>query len=347
MKYWFCFLKEKRMTAALYFATVLLFLAVGGLYHIENFPRLLYAALLTSVLWGAAGIERGIAYVRHCRKLEATARHYEQSGELLTEGLKGRSDILWEELADLLEMVSSAQQAERGEREAKDADRNDYYLMWTHQIKTPIAAMKLLLENSEERNKNSFFMSEELFKIEQYVEMVLTFQRLESLSSDLVLEECDLYEMLKQAVKRFSVLFINKGLSLELQEMRMKVLTDEKWFGFCIGQIISNSVKYTKQGCVTIRAREEKESVVLCVEDTGIGIRPEDLPRIFERGFTGCNGRMEKKSTGIGLYLCHRVFGHLGIGVQVESEAGQGTKMSLCIPVRKSSFSGVTVHTSA
>ena len=335
MKYWIRFLREKRMTAALYFSTVFLFLAVGGLYHMEDFFRLLYAALLTLALWGTAGIWRGIAYVGQCRRLEAAAMHYEQSGELIMEGLKEGSDTIWERLEELLETVSSAQQAERGKWEAKAADRNDYYLMWTHQIKTPIAAMKLLLENSGERDKSIFFMREELFKIEQYVEMVLTFQRLESLSSDLVLGEYDLYEILKQTVKRFSILFINKGLSLELQEMRMKVLTDEKWFGFCIGQLISNSVKYTRQGCITIWAREEKESVALCVKDTGIGICPEDLPRIFERGFTGCNGRMDEKSTGIGLYLCRRIWGHLGIEVQVESEVEKGTVMSLRIPVRK------------
>lgn len=335
VRFWIRYLREKRVAAALYFSTVLLFLAVGGLYHIENLPKLLYAASLTLICWGAAGIWRGIAYVGRCRKLEATARHYEQSSELLAEGLREENDTLWEELLDLLETVSAAQQAERGEWEAKAADRNDYYLMWTHQIKTPIAAMKLLLENGEERDKNSFYMREELFKIEQYVEMVLTFQRLESLSSDLELREYDLYEILKRTVKSFSVLFINKGLSLELQEMRFRVLTDEKWLGFCIGQLISNSVKYTRHGCITIRAREEMESVVLCIEDTGIGIRPEDLPRIFERGFTGYNGRMEEKSTGIGLYLCHRIFRHLGIEVQVESEVGAGTKMSLRIPVRK------------
>ena len=335
MRFWIRFLKEKRVAVALCLTTIFLFLAVGGLYHIENFSKLLYAALLTLVLWGAVGIWRGIVYVERCRKLEATEKHYEQSGELLTEGLGEGSDTFKEELLNLLEAVGAAQQAERGVWEAKAADRNDYYLMWTHQIKTPIAAMNLLLENCEERDKNLFHMREELFKIEQYVEMVLTFQRLESLSSDLVLKEYDLYEILKQTVRNFSILFINKGLSLELQEMQIKVLTDEKWFCFCIGQLISNSIKYTKQGCISIRAEEEKESVVLCVEDTGIGIRPEDLPRIFERGFTGYNGRMEGRSTGIGLYLCRCIFVHLGIEVRTESEVGAGTKIFLRIPVRE------------
>lgn len=339
MRFWIRYLKEKRVAAALCFSTVLLFLTVGGLYHIENFPKLLYAALLTLILWGTVGVWRGIVYVGLCRKLESAQRHYEQAGELLTESLREGNDTLREDMLDLLETVSAAQQAEQAAWEAKEADRNDYYLMWTHQIKTPIAAMKLLLENGGERDRTSFIMREELFKIEQYVEMVLTFQRLESLSSDLVLKECDLYELLKQTVRSFSVLFINKGLSLELQEMKFKVLTDEKWFCFCIGQIISNCVKYTNQGRIAIRAEGDAggERIVLCVEDTGIGIRPEDLPRIFDRGFTGYNGRMDEKSTGIGLYLCRRIFDHLGIEVQVGSEVGAGTETLLFIPVRSGS----------
>ena len=332
MKYWIRFFREKRVAAALYFSTILLFLAVGGLYHIENFPKLLYAALLSLVLWGLAGIWRGIVYVGNCRKLEAAARHYEQSQELLTEELRDGRDTFQEQMVDLLELISATQQRERGEWEAKNADRNDYYVMWTHQIKTPVAALKLLLENGREQGQNSFLMKEELFKIEQYVEMVLTFQRLESLSSDLVLRECDLYEMLKQTVRKFSVLFINKGLSLELQEMQLKMVTDEKWFGFGIDQLVSNSVKYTKQGRISIWAKKDEEKIILCVQDTGIGICPEDLPRIFERGFTGCNGRGDEKSTGIGLYLCHRIFEHLGITMRVESEVGIGTKIFLGIP---------------
>ncbi len=341
MKYWMQYFREKKNVLALYFSTVFVFLAVGGLYHIENLPKLTYAAMLTVVPWGAVGVWRGISYVGKRRKLDAAIRHYKQSGELLAEvlweALGGEQGTSSGELLNLLESVLSAQAAETREWEEKDFECNDYYVMWTHQIKTPIAAMKLLLENGGDWEKNGFFLREELFKIEQYVEMVLTFQRLHSLSSDLVLKEYDLYGMLKNTVRKFSLLFINKGLSLDLQEMQMKVVTDEKWFGFCMGQLISNSVKYTKQGCISIWAKPEEESVTLCVEDTGMGICAEDLPRIFERGFTGYNGRMDEKSSGIGLYLCHRTFAHLGIAVRVESEVDKGTKVFLGIPVRKAS----------
>ena len=180
-----------------------------------------------------------------------------------------------------------------------------------------------------------------MFKIEQYVEMVLTFQRLESLSSDLVLQEYELGSILRRTAKKFSILFINKGLALELPETKARVLTDEKWFGFCLEQLFSNSIKYTRQGKIAVYVEECAESVRLELEDTGIGIRPEDLPRIFEKGFTGYNGRMNKKSTGIGLYLCRRIFDHLSIRVNVESQEGKGTRASMELPVKRLDMGGL------
>ena len=208
--------------------------------------------------------------------------------------------------------------------------------MWTHQVKTPISAIKLLLEGEGFHDRDSYLLREELFKIDQYVEMALNFQRLEGIASDLVLQEYDLHSLVKQAVMKYSVLFINRGLGLELEEIRQKVVTDEKWFVFCVEQLLSNSIKYTPQGKIIIKgegAKEPEKKALLIIEDTGIGICPEDLPRIFDRGFTGHNGRLEKKSTGIGLYLCRRIFTHLGISAKVESQEGKGTKVVLGLPV--------------
>ena len=269
--------------------------------------------------------------------------HFTHSGELLFP--KDRSGQLQEAEGEIeaaqdydiaqqafLALVCEAQEKEKQQWEEKNAERGDYYLMWTHQIKTPISAMKLLLNRQEISEKDCFLMKEELFKIGQYVEMVLAFQRLESISSDLVLQEYQLGQLVRTAVKKFSVLFINKGLKLELKEMDFRILTDEKWFIFCLEQLLSNSIKYTSGGRITMGAGTEGEKVMFYLEDTGIGIRREDLPRIFERGFTGYNGRLEKRSTGIGLYLSKRVYAQLGITVQVESEEGQGTKVVLGIP---------------
>lgn len=351
MKFWLRYLHEKRIVIVLYILTVFLFVTLGSLYHLENLNKLLYAGLLTFVVWCAAGFYCGFHYVKRSRQLEDIARHFEQSKDLLsgeyvkqiwksTEGCAETGEDYEEALWKLLFRVFEEMEAQRIRGEEKTAECRDYYIMWTHQIKTPISALRLLLENQETRSRNAFLMREELFKIEQYAEMALTFQRLENISSDLVLQEYKLYLLLKSAVKKYAVLFINKGLSLELQETDLKIVTDEKWFVFCVEQLLSNSIKYTAEGRIRIRAEMTKDAewdkkVLLIMEDTGMGIRPEDLPRIFERGFTGYNGRLDKKSTGIGLYLCRKVFTHLGITVRVESEEGKGTKVCLTIPRAK------------
>jgi signal transduction histidine kinase len=144
----------------------------------------------------------------------------------------------------------------------------------------------------------------------------------------MVLGEYDLYSLVKQTVRKYSILFINSGLSLQLEEFEVKVLTDEKWLGFVLEQIISNSIKYTRKGTISIYL-EKSAQKILVIEDTGIGIRQEDLPRIFDRGFTGYNGRMDKKSTGIGLYLCKQIMNQLSHGIWVSSEDGKGTKFYL------------------
>lgn len=342
MRLWLRYLREKRIALLLYFLTVLLFVALGCLYHIENLEKLLYAGILTFALWIMAGILQGIKYVHKSRELEKSLRHLIQSGDLLLDGLWGndiqaQADSIeslksYEELQEqLLFSLSDRRRKDRLGWEERSAECRDYYLMWTHQIKTPILALRLLLDKSGLDGKESFQMREELFKIEQYAEMALTFQRLEGIAGDLVLQEYVLGDLVRQAVKKYSVLFINRGLGLELEEMDYKIVTDEKWFVFCVEQLLSNSIKYTPEGGITLRAgrNEDSERIRFSIEDTGIGIRAEDLPRIFEKGFTGYNGRLDKKSTGIGLYLCRRIFTHLGIQVKVESEAGQGTKVIL------------------
>ena len=323
-------------------ATVSVMIAVEGLSHADHLGSLLYGAVLALFLWCAAGLWDGMAYVRKSRQMEEAIDRFDQFSDLLSSGFsnmeQGKDAVEWlkeetlvGDLARLLDLVCGQFSEERIFWEEKNADRNDYYCLWTHQIKTPIAALRLLLEGEEQDGKNVYLMRGELFKIEQYAEMALAYQRLESLSSDMVLAEYDLYTLLKQTVKKFSLLFINKGLSLELAQPEVSVVTDEKWFGFCMEQFLSNSIKYTSQGKISIWTEVQGDETLLFIEDTGIGIRPEDLPRIFERGFTGYNGRLDKRSSGIGLYLCRRVLDQLGISVAVESRVGDGTKVTLTL----------------
>lgn len=342
MKFWIRYLKEKRYIILLILVTVLTMITIGWLNHADHLGSLLYGALLALFLWCAAGIWDGMSYVRRSRRLEETLDHFDQYFDLLSSGLSTaekeldllewiREETLAGDFARLLELTCDRFAEERLSWEEKNADRNDYYVMWTHQIKTPIAAMRLLLEGEKQEARDLYLMRGELFKIEQYAEMALAYQRLESLSSDLVLQEHDLYTLLKQTVKKFSLLFINKGLSLDLDQPQITVVTDEKWFAFCLEQFLSNSIKYTSQGKISIRTKTRDEDTYLLIEDTGIGIRPEDLPRIFERGFTGHNGRLDKRSTGIGLYLCRRVLDQLGISVKVDSKVNEGTKVTLTL----------------
>ena len=170
----------------------------------------------------------------------------------------------------------------------------------------------------------------ELFRIERYVEMVLTYLRVEDMSSDLSFDLCDLDQVLHRSLKKYSQMFILKKIHLEYQLVCQTVLTDEKWLQFVLEQLLSNAVKYCKrEGNIKIYREKKDGRTVLVIEDDGIGIQAEDLPRVFEKGFTGFNGRSDKKSTGIGLYLCKTVFDRLRHRIWVESEPGKGTKVFL------------------
>lgn len=208
----------------------------------------------------------------------------------------------------------------------------DYYGMWAHQIKTPIASMRILVQSGMDREENEenqkLFrqLQMELFKTEQYVEMVLSYLKIGDIAKDMVLERCDLGKVVRQAVKKYSRLFILQKLSLEMGEIAEIVLTDEKWLSFVVEQILSNALKYTKSGSVSIYLEQEG---VLVIKDTGIGISAEDLPRIMEKGYTGYIGRIDKRSTGIGLYLCKKVMDKLHHQLRIDSEDGKGTKVVL------------------
>ena len=199
-------------------------------------------------------------------------------------------------------------------------DMVDYYTIWAHQIKTPIASMRLTLQNED--SPLSRKLSGDLFRIEQYVEMVLMFLRLDSASTDYVIREYDLDVIIRQAVKKFAGEFIARRLQLVYEPLNAKAITDEKWLSFVIEQLLSNALKYTPSGSINIFLETPK---TLCIRDTGMGIAPEDLPRIFEKGYTGYHGRADKKASGIGLYLCKRICTNLGHRISAESDLDFGT----------------------
>lgn len=203
----------------------------------------------------------------------------------------------------------------------------DYYTIWMHQIKTPIAAMHLLLQNEETANAKE--LEQELFRIESYVEMVLQYLRMNSETTDYHFASYSLGDIVKTAVKKYAGSFIRKKIHMDYKEIRQNVLTDEKWLTFVIEQLISNSLKYTKNGTVSIWAEQENDLLYLNIRDTGTGIIPEDLPRIFEKGYTGYNGRKDQKSTGIGLFLCKQILNQLSHTISIRSEIDKGTTVTL------------------
>lgn len=205
-------------------------------------------------------------------------------------------------------------------------DKEDFFAMWAHQIKTPIAALKLLLQSDKQ---DVTACKGEVFKIERYVEMALGFLRFEEMGNDLELLSYELEPIVKQSIKKFAPMFISKHLSVNLKDLNVKILTDEKWLSFVIEQLLSNAVKYTSSGGITIRTCTENEQLCIITEDTGIGIRSEDLPRLFEKGFTGYNGRMDKKASGLGLYLCKSICDKLGHKISIESQENKGTKVTI------------------
>lgn len=210
------------------------------------------------------------------------------------------------------------------------ADMMDYYTVWVHQIKTPIASMHLTLQGQDDALCRE--LRGDLQKIEQYVEMVLCYLRLDSDSTDYVLKVQELDAIVRQTVKRMASQFIGKKIHLSYNPLCTQVLTDEKWLLFVIEQVLSNALKYTKKGQISITLEEPQ---TLCISDTGIGIAPEDLPRIFEKGFTGFNGREDKKASGLGLYLCKRICQNLGHRITVESVVDKGTTVRIFLEHKK------------
>jgi signal transduction histidine kinase len=257
-------------------------------------------------------------------KVHQKLEHLKPYVDLSLEELPKADGLIELDYQDLLKTLHEGYKQLVLDTEFDKSDLMNYYTLWVHQIKTPIAAMRLLLQAEASSNKSA--LENELFKIEQYVEMVLSYLRLGSATTDYKIQRYELNDIVKQAIRKYAKLFIQKKIVLEYEELNDSVLTDEKWLLFVIEQILSNALKYTKTGKISIYLKQPK---VLCIEDTGIGISPEDVPRVFDNGYTGYNGRSDKKATGLGLYLCKTIIKKLGHEISLSSQEGSGTKVEL------------------
>jgi len=322
------YLKSRIKVIAAFVLFMLVFALVYALYHLPLEPVVYSAELVTALAVIFAGLDWLQFYQKHQRLTAAINAATAGVGELP----KPR-DLLESDYQTLIRVLAENRAELISQFDNRQTDMIDYYTLWAHQIKTPISAMGLLLQTEEGDRERTRTYGQELFKIEQYVEMVLQYLRLESMSSDLILVEYDLTDIVRQVVKKYGIIFINKKISLELAELNCRVLTDEKWLVFVLEQVISNALKYTNQGKISIYLDQQAEKTLI-IEDTGVGIRAEDIARIFDRGFTGYNGRMDKKSTGIGLYLCQQVLDKLSHTITVTSQVGQGTRVSIDLATR-------------
>lgn len=328
----FSFLKIRKMPIIIFTGIVVIFGILFYLYDIP-FDAIIYGCEL-SFGWCAVClfIDFYKYYKRH-KLLHINREQFFDDAEQLPEYM----DIIEYDYQELAKKLYQAKQELISKNRIAKKELLDYYGMWVHQIKTPIAALDILLQNTErmlyqldekEMMQKAISVSDmkmELFKIEQYVEMALNYLRVEDISSDLVFKKQELDDMVCQVIRKYAKIFISKKIKMDFKPTKACIVTDEKWFIFVLEQLISNALKYTKKGQISIYMKEKS----LVIEDTGIGIPAEDLPRIFEKGFTGYNGRENKKSTGIGLYLCKNIMDKLQWNITVDSEVGSGTKIYL------------------
>lgn len=318
MKLLLGYMKQKWRALALLGVCSGLFAWVLTLYRLSA-EAVGYAALLCLIVLLVAGAADFLSWRRKVLLLESL----EGQAALLLSLIPEPQDRGEAAYRDLLLELDEDRRTAVSAYDAQLRESMDYYTMWVHQIKTPIAAMRLVLQDDE--SDRGLAMRTELFRIERYVELVLSYLRLGGGATDYVIRQVDMDSVVRQAARKYAPLFIRSKVSLDLREMEWKVLSDEKWLQLVVEQVLSNAVKYAPGGQVTVR----KEGENLLVQDNGVGIAAEDLPRIFERGFTGCNGRMDKRATGIGLYLSREICKKLGHTITVSSELGKGTCVTI------------------
>lgn len=328
----FSFLKIRKMPIIIFTGIVVIFGILFYLYDIP-FDAIIYGCELSFVWCAVCLFIDFYKYYKRHKLLHINREQFFDDAEQLPEHM----DIIEYDYQELAKELYQAKQELISKNRIAKKELLDYYGMWVHQIKTPIAALDILLQNTErmlyrldekEMMQEAISVSDmkmELFKIEQYVEMALNYLRVEDISSDLVFKKQELDDMVRQVIRKYAKIFISKKIKMDFKPTKVCIVTAEKWFIFVLEQLISNALKYTKKGQISIYMKEKS----LVIEDTGIGIPAEDLPRVFEKGFTGYNGRENKKSTGIGLYLCKNIMDKLQWNITADSEVGRGTKIYL------------------
>ncbi|MFU7517207.1 sensor histidine kinase [Clostridium sp. HCS.1] len=264
--------------------------------------------------------------------LEALDKKYLIS-DVIDEGNFLESKILYNVICE----ATKSMKDDISELKINSNEYREYIELWVHEVKTPIASSKLIIENNKSELTKS--IGEEITKVENYIEQVLFYARSNALEKDYIIKELDLKSSVNKVIRRNSKVLIEKKIKIEISELEKIVYTDSKWLEFIINQVLSNSIKYIddskKENRIKFYTKNIGENVVLYIEDTGIGMNEKDVIKVFEKGYTGENGRKFGKSTGMGLYLCKKLTQKLGLGINIESEIKKGTKISIIFPINK------------
>lgn len=322
-----CYIQDHRTTIIINSVFLSIFLMVFSLYSLP-LESIVYALLLSASVGAVFVVYDFTKYYKKHNELCILEKQISTG----LDKIPSANNLIEADYQNILRTLYHQSTELISKIDIKHTEMIDFYTLWAHQIKTPIAAMRLLLQS--DHTEGSKELLTQTFKIEQYVEMVLGYLKIDGASSDLLLQNYSLLDIVRQSVRKYAYMFIRKNIVLELKEMDCTVLTDEKWMVFVIEQILSNALKYTRSGKISIYL-EDNEGKILVIEDTGIGIAQEDLPRVFEKGFTGYNGRMDKKATGIGLYLCKKILDKLAHKITIESKINVGTTVKIDLSSRK------------
>ena len=318
MRFFLSYLRERRAQIAAFFVLSGTYAVFLALYHMPLAVSV-YPAALCAVMGMGALLYGACRETQRHRRLTAAAA---LGAELVEQALPVPRTQQERDYQAMIRSLCREQREAMGQIHQRYADALGYFTVWAHQIKTPIAAMRLRMQGEDSALARR--LSTQITRVTQYVDMAMTYLRLESQSTDYVIRECALDDVVRAGVKTFAAEFIERKLALHYEPVHVRVVTDEKWLGFVIEQLLSNALKYTQHGGITIRMEDED---TLCIEDTGIGIAAEDMPRLFEQGFTGLNGRDHRRASGLGLFLCRRILTNLHHSIRMESELHRGTRV--------------------
>jgi len=325
------FFKEKAITILLLLFGIITIEIFLMAYNVGMFIKI-YIPL---IIMGLYVISISIEYFKRKRFYDNLLNMLEELDEkyLITEIIKTPNFLEGKIFKNALEQIDKSMLENVNKYKYMTEDYKEYIELWIHEIKIPIATSKMVIEN----NKNAITKSidEELDKVENYIEQALFYARSNTVEKDYYIRKVVLKEIVNESIKKNKSSLIQEKISIDIHDLEIEVNTDNKWIVFILNQIIQNSIKYRKKenSVMEIYANQGKENVILYIKDNGIGIKQGEITRVFEKGFTGTNGRLSnKKSTGIGLYLCKKLCNKLGIGIELNSVQNEGTEVKLVFP---------------